>query len=55
MSGIRRYLLVGGLLGAFFLASGYYLLWAKGDSIGWVFLGFAVLNYLRIQRRIRTQ
>jgi uncharacterized membrane protein YdcZ (DUF606 family) len=55
MSGDRRYFLIGGLLGAFFLVSGYYLLWVRGNDIGWVFLALAVVNYLRVQRRVRTR
>jgi|GEM_PF-5798225 len=50
----KRYLLYGGLIGAFFLFGGYYLLWVMENSLGWVFLGLAVVNYLRIQRKIRS-
>ncbi|MFH1721764.1 MAG: hypothetical protein ABH950_04070 [Candidatus Altiarchaeota archaeon] len=50
----RRYFLTAGLLGAFLLGYGYYLLWLKGDTRGWIFLILAVVNYLRVQRRIRN-
>jgi hypothetical protein len=54
MSQDRRYFLIGGLAGAFFLGTGYYLLWVSHNDLGWVFLALAVANYLRVQRRVRT-
>lgn len=51
----RRYLLTGGLLGLFLLGYGYYLLWVVDDSAGWIFIGLAVINYLRVQRRMRQK
>jgi hypothetical protein len=50
---MKKDLLMGGLLGIIFLGVGYFLLWIRGDNTGWIFLGLAVINYLRMQQKIR--
>lgn len=49
----KKYFLISGLFGLFSLTLGYYLLWILENNLGWVFLALAVINYLRVQRKIR--
>jgi hypothetical protein len=53
MSKNQRYLLIGGLISGVSLFFAYYLITWGEKEMGYIFLAITIVNYVRMQRKIR--